>query len=913
MSTTIPNKSFNLAGTLDLRTNFAKLKETIKKAIFGVFFILNKNFDPNIMLIVIFSSIEIIQLMSFSFYPLLYSSWNNLESIKNIYQSLNKFEIINYFNSEKLFYFLVIYLVLFVLILIIFDIIYVAYSYGRGFFSMMILVHILKYLLYTLTTVLFLPFFRLFLSVFQCTSNKKHLIVSKMDCFTGLHYLHIFLSIISMLILIFLVSLCIIFFYHSYEYITNKRKHYEILKDSKGLIFKFFLKIIVSLIFTFVDKGENKQISYTFQWVIIIFLNIISINYSFYIYFNDIYYIEPDIQLFHCTLAFIYTWTNFSLLISKFLITLYNFKGGLYILITGILLIIIVMIFNPRYDNTLEILILTKFERNYETISYKLKILLHVISYRTEKRNQTILKEYIKNHRKFCLLNNCPIEEIKQSILNDQNFHKNPNITKILINFVNRLYLYSMTKFPNSINLKIDYSNFLYFHKKQRFKALSEIEEIENNQNFRQNLSLESEFLIFKTKKIILDEQYINKDRTFEFSLNDTAIAYESHYKQCQSAILLVSKLFLDFWAMLSNTKITPDINKLNSTGEKINDCLNNINEHWNRMQHYNPNNPRALKMYSSFISQILNNREMSKEIMLLGKGINIPNYISKENENDDYENEYKDELIKGNGILIISGDYNNFGTILKCSASVGKILGFLISDIIGKNIDEFFIKGYNGYISYYLKEKYKTYGNKIKYEENYDISNEKIFYCVMRNQQINPVYIIYLGTSIVNEKSIIKVKLQEISNVNTDIYNNHDSLNKFINKAVFIIDSRLKILSLNNEGTLFLSLLKPKKKDDMSTDFIFYFPNLLKEYSKKTKGGYKITDTDLLDIKDGKLIHEFTVKIHKSKKSKNFPSAYKFNNKISKYSEYPIQVKLTVSQVDDLKEIILKKKKRRN
>ena len=124
MSTTIPNKSFNLAGTLDLRTNFAKLKETIKKAIFGVFFILNKNFDPNIMLIVIFSSIEIIQLMSFSFYPLLYSSWNNLESIKNIYQSLNKFEIINYFNSEKLFYFLVIYLVLFVLILIIFDIIY---------------------------------------------------------------------------------------------------------------------------------------------------------------------------------------------------------------------------------------------------------------------------------------------------------------------------------------------------------------------------------------------------------------------------------------------------------------------------------------------------------------------------------------------------------------------------------------------------------------------------------------------------------------------------------------------------------------------------------------------------------------------------------------------------------------------
>ena len=240
MSTTIPNKSFNLAGTLDLRTNFAKLKETIKKAIFGVFFILNKNFDPNIMLIVIFSSIEIIQLMSFSFYPLLYSSWNNLESIKNIYQSLNKFEIINYFNSEKLFYFLVIYLVLFVLILIIFDIIYVAYSYGRGFFSMMILVHILKYLLYTLTTVLFLPFFRLFLSVFQCTSNKKHLIVSKMDCFTGLHYLHIFLSIISMLILIFLVSLCIIFFYHSYEYITNKRKHYEILKESKRLIFKFF-------------------------------------------------------------------------------------------------------------------------------------------------------------------------------------------------------------------------------------------------------------------------------------------------------------------------------------------------------------------------------------------------------------------------------------------------------------------------------------------------------------------------------------------------------------------------------------------------------------------------------------------------------------------------------------------------
>ena len=909
MSTTIQNKSFNLAGYLDLRNNFQKLKETAKKSIFGVYFILNKHFNPSSFLIILFSIIELLQLMSFSFYPLLQSAWNNSNNIKKIYDILNKFEIVNYFNSNKLVYLMVNYLILFLLVLIIFDIIYVAYSYGRGFFSMMMLVHILKYLLYTLTTILFLPFLRLFLSLFQCTTEKKHLIVSKMNCFTGLHYLHSFLSIISMIILLILVSFSIIFFHHNYEYITNKRKHVEVIKDSKGLIFKFFIKLSISLIFTFIDKGEDKKLSYTFQWFIIFYMNFISIYYSFYIYFNDIYYINPKIQLFHCTLAFIYAWTNLSLLISNFLITLYNFEGGLYFLITGIILIIIIMIFNPRYDDSIEILTFDKFQRNYETISYKIKVILHIIAYRTEKRNQIILKEYVRIHNKFCVLINCPIKDIRLSVLNDPNFHKNPNITKLLINFVNRLYLYAITRFPNSLKLKIDYANFLYFHKKQRFKALSEIEEIESNQNFKENLSLELEFMIFQTRKIILDEQYINKDRTFEFSLNDTAIAYESHYKQCQSAILLVSKLFLDFWAMLSNTKMTPDIIKLNSTGEKINDCLNNINEHWNRMQHYNPNNPRALKMYSSFISQILNNREMSKEIMLLGKGINIPqNYITKETENDDYENEFKDELIKGNGILIISGDSNNFGTILKASASVGKIFGYLISDIIGKNIDEFFIKGYNGYISYYLKEKYKNVTSK-KYS-TIDFSVEKVFYCLMRNQQVNPIYIIYLGTSIVNEKLILKIKLQEISNINIDIYNNHDSLNKFMNKAVFIIDSKLKIISLNNDGSVFLSLLKPKKKDDMSSDFISYFPNVIKESAKKNKGGYKITDTELLEIKENKSYFQCSVKIHNSKKSKNFPAAYKFFNHISKYSEYTIPIKLTVTEVDDLKEIILKKKK---
>ncbi len=910
MSTTIQNKSFNLAGYLDLRNNFQKLKENIKKSIFGVYFILNKHFNPNIYLVIIFSIIELLQLMSFSFYPLLQSAWNNSDNIKKIYNVLNKFEIVNYFNSNKLVYLLVNYLILFLLILIIFDIIYVAYSVGRGFFSMMMLVHILKYLLYILTTILFLPFLRLFLSLFQCTVEKKHLIVSKMNCFTGLHYLHSFLSVISMIILLVLVAFSIIFFHHNYEYITNKRKYVEVIKDSKGLLFKFLIKLSISLIFTFVDKGEDKKLSYTFQWFIIFYMNFISIYYSFYIYYNDIYYVNSKIQLFHCSLAFIYAWTNISLLTSNFLITLYNFEGGLYFLITGIILIIIIMIFNPRYDNAIEILTFNKFERNYEIISYKIKVLLHIISHRTKKRNQIILKEFIKIHSKFCVLINCPIKDIRLSVLNDPNFHKNPNITKLLINYVNRLYLYAITRFPNSLKIKIDYANFLYFHKKQRFKALSEIEEIESNQNFKENLSLELEFMIFQTKKIILDEQYINKDRTFEFSLNDTAIAYESHYKQCQSAILLVSKLFLDFWAMLSNTKMTPDIIKLNSTGEKINDCLNNINEHWNRMQHYNPNNPKALKMYSSFVSQILNNREMSKEIMLLGKGINIPqNYIPKESENDDYENEFKDELIKGNGILIISGDLNNFGTILKASASVGKIFGYLISDIIGKNIDEFFIKGYNGYISYYLKEKFKNVENK-KNNNNIDFSTEKVFYCLMRNQQVNPIYIIYLGTSIVNEKLILKVKLQEISNINTDIYNNHDSLNKFINNAVFIIDSKLKILSLNNDGSVFLSLLKPKKKDDMSTDFISYFPNVIKESSKKNKGGYKITDTELLEINDNKTTFQSYVKIHNSKKTKNFPAAYKFFNHISKYSEYTIPIKLTVSEVDDLKEIILKKKK---
>ena len=82
-----------------------------------------------------------------------------------------------------------------------------------------------------------------------------------------------------------------------------------------------------------------------------------------------------------------------------------------------------------------------------------------------------------------------------------------------------------------------------------------------------------------------------------------------------------------------------------------------------------------------------------------------------------------------------------------KATGNVSVIFGYLLSDIIGRNIDDFFIDAYNGGVSLFIKDKYhKSEDDKKETDNNILLSSEKLFYGKAHNSQINPIYLTVLN-----------------------------------------------------------------------------------------------------------------------------------------------------------------------
>jgi hypothetical protein len=123
------------------------------------------------------------------------------------------------------------------------------------------------------------------------------------------------------------------------------------------------------------------------------------------------------------------------------------------------------------------------------------------------------------------------------------------------------------------------------------------------------------QFIIFRYKKIINEEQD-TVENVGEALDVVSGIAYDSHFRQCQTNIGKAAMLFLDFWGILTSHNSTPDLYKMNELGLKINETLKNVHTHWNHMQRYKEGDPKALRMYASFWIEILNNKEKGQQFL---------------------------------------------------------------------------------------------------------------------------------------------------------------------------------------------------------------------------------------------------------------------------------------------------------
>eukprot|EP00340_Litonotus_pictus_P011472 CAMPEP_0170539036 /NCGR_PEP_ID=MMETSP0209-20121228/103671_1 /TAXON_ID=665100 ORGANISM="Litonotus pictus, Strain P1" /NCGR_SAMPLE_ID=MMETSP0209 /ASSEMBLY_ACC=CAM_ASM_000301 /LENGTH=1443 /DNA_ID=CAMNT_0010840857 /DNA_START=1058 /DNA_END=5390 /DNA_ORIENTATION=- len=431
-----------------------------------------------------------------------------------------------------------------------------------------------------------------------------------------------------------------------------------------------------------------------------------------------------------------------------------------------------------------------------------------------DKRESGILiKGFIRNHESNCYINDCPLKVIKRNMdnnYNDFSIYGSFMMQQMLL-FINRIYLLGISKYPNSATLRISFSLFLYYNQKQKMKAKQELENAE-----KCSLSFSQQFLIFRFKKLIIEDLDTNQNHTEVLDIANS-IAYESHFRQCQQDILSAARLFLEFWTLLASQNISPDIAKLNELSLKVNDTIKNIHNHWKRMQYYKPNDPKALKLYASLYIELMNNKEKGKEILALSKET-----ADKKNLlTDHYDYLMIDEdFSSGNCVIICSAENDNYGALLKASSNACKIFGYLTEDLInGRPIDDLFLDCYNGGVANFIQDISSCWGEEISKKEFFLFSKTK-------QHKTVPVYLKLIDPNkTIGDKIHTKIMIRPEDNIN-------EELKDFTRSCYFIINNNLNISVTSESASELVSLIYGNKTmlTEIST-ITYIFPELYKNF----------------------------------------------------------------------------------
>lgn len=610
--------------------------------------------------------------------------------------------------------------------------------------------------------------------------------------------------------------------------------------------------------------------------------------------FYKFYYEKPNynyyLQVYFIILYGIYFWAGSMLFLS---LAFNSLSGNIYIWFAGIPLIILIILFYK--DKDMEILKENplQLKDGYEIQQYLRSFMVLYENRLKNSKDFLKLQGVIIHHEKTCELIDCPLRKYlylftKASSKNfyfnesDHNDNNQQNSNKTIINayasifnkqihsshhhttivnpqgveeieeydslsdfenetgdliieFFNIIYSISVAKYPNCTSLRIKYALFLLERMNNKNLSL-----IELNMCSKYNPPIDQKFIIFRYKKII--NEGINQNFFNESIDIVSEIAYDSHFKLFSLNIEKSSQMYLDFWELLLNDKISVDIEKLNELGSKINQCYVNIENHWMAMQMIKPNMPLALNLYSNYLLNVLNNKQKGEELFELNK-----EYINdKTNILQIFNIEIEENLMQfikaGNGMVICSYDSNDkfdtsSGIIYKSNVFISKTFGYLEEELHLKHLDFLFLELYKDYLHTYIKTKInhqvqlqrKTkHLNQAIADKDYNLNqtslmnNFDLFMGKTKNNRSIPVFI-----NIISMNNIINSKNTFMCIFNNDI--SGIDIKNFTLKAYFLINHELRLISeqLSCESDELMKILNRKYKESM---FIYeIFPEILK------------------------------------------------------------------------------------
>ncbi|KAL4482924.1 hypothetical protein ABPG74_018950 [Tetrahymena malaccensis] len=528
------------------------------------------------------------------------------------------------------------------------------------------------FLLSSISQVLYIPLFQLFISSFKCEKNLNNKysstksestyfnVTTKDECLAVSQIPNLVLSLICIALLYFICS-----YFNTMCFDTRLDCSYKNSKINGN--YELSLQYFIST-FCLIDAAlyEDKYSA---------FKTFIAFLYSYYLLKQLINSIPHNFKLIYMIKL-----EQALILFCLQLIGAYNyfFQENTVVVFFLAVGIIFLTILNIHYEPvTSEICAANSFNFRYvEEVLQQLRVLCFAIT----KYDQYSVKVdgFLNRHRSDCNDIFCPS---RSNSLRLQKLNKaltkqtaNEDLT-MSIYVIFTIFDSNIQKFGGSNQIRLFYALFLFETLQNKDQSLIQLTFILQNQP-----NLQEEFACYRLKKIILQQQNFDREnKKLDFSLE--AMNEESSNRFIKVLNNQIQNL-LEFWLELLET--TPQAENLIKCIQTFSSQTENIQNQFGQMIQQRNLNISAINFYQSFCLQILEDEE---QFFSLQSKINIKNTELDFQEDEQQQYDLNEDNMYTKGSIVITSQEENFSNIIEVNSEMLKIVGYTKSEILYKNV----------------------------------------------------------------------------------------------------------------------------------------------------------------------------------------------------------------------------------
>ncbi|CAD8048146.1 unnamed protein product [Paramecium sonneborni] len=664
----------------------------IKQLIFKIVTEMLKIESQSVVFQLLMRLIQYMQLNAILFNRQIWKIWQVTYVSQPLHTFFNYFMITPYFNEDSFQYFVVImYVCLSLFLITLMLICLIGFYSNKQNQSFTWAMTILQILIGFFLSILFLPFVDVFLATIACYDDSKgqfqHYLFD-IQCWANVHIVHGIVAIIA-LIIFSLTTLLFSMIYYEINYLPQKLNS---KKQSMSTTFLLLYELVMVICYTFMNDKIYEYVH--------ILIMLIGSFLLFWIFHVERPYNNHLIQKSYSILVTFHLWGVSMLCFAKYLEGVLFF-GVIFSWIGGLPLIIITLI-RPQHEQY-DILMTNLATCQQPEQIYKLTNFL--LQLQQESQNDPtqglVIDGFLDYHKITCIRDDChlklkglPNYRRNKIGLHESNLQERDIDLSIVLY---QIYLNQTKRFQNSIKLRLKFCVYMYEKMKQKQNALIELQAIE--QMFPK---FDEQFIIYRFKKII-EEELNSGDGYGNFDIGNE-LQFQNNYKTLQRYIERSSLLHMDFWSLLQEDY--PDLSKLNDLGQKINNSIVHIEDLWKKMQKSSINLTKALRIYSKFQIEVLQDKEQGEQLLEKSRLLQQQLNQNRNKATTQFMNA-EDIGLEALPTIVIATTVDKFSQIINLNKACCNVLAYNKAELLNKKVSQImpnvFAKFHDKYVEKFM------------------------------------------------------------------------------------------------------------------------------------------------------------------------------------------------------------------